>query len=68
MCSCGHGSERHYLDYAGPGICGGILTRCTEEGCPCSMYKLTQITSGGMWPTVLTSWVDGPGGTFIRNT
>ena len=38
MCSCTHGSDRHYLDYAGPGVAGGILTRCLEPDCKCEMF------------------------------
>lgn len=38
MCTCTHGSDRHFLDYAGPGVAGGILTRCMEPGCECLMF------------------------------
>lgn len=38
MCTCQHGSDRHYLDYAGPGVPGGILTRCLEKDCDCKLY------------------------------
>jgi len=38
MCTCSHGSDRHYLDYAGPGICGGVLTRCLEKDCGCKLF------------------------------
>lgn len=38
MCTCTHGGDRHYLDYAGPGVCGGILGRCLEPGCPCQGF------------------------------
>jgi hypothetical protein len=38
MCACTHGADRHYLDYAGPGVAGGILTRCLEQDCPCQMF------------------------------
>jgi hypothetical protein len=43
MCSCTHGSDRHYLDYAGPGVAGGILTRCLEPGCGCQMFTPTSV-------------------------
>jgi len=56
MCTCTHGSDRHYLDYAGPGICGGILTRCLEEGCGCKLFTAiaapgvnVQIVPGNIW-------------------
>lgn len=39
MCTCKHGDDRHYLDYAGPGICGGILGRCLEKDCPCTKFE-----------------------------
>lgn len=38
MCGCGHGMDRHYLDYAGPGIPAGIPTRCLEKDCSCKQY------------------------------
>jgi hypothetical protein len=38
MCTCTHGADRHYLDYAGPGVAGGILTKCLEEGCDCILF------------------------------
>lgn len=38
MCSCTHGADRHFIDYAGPGIPGGVLTKCLEPGCPCCQY------------------------------
>ncbi len=38
MCSCTHGSDRHYLDYAGPGVLGGVLGRCLEKDCPCQRF------------------------------
>ncbi len=45
MCTCGHGSDRHYLDYAGPGICGGVLGKCLEKGCACKRFvEATQNT------------------------
>lgn len=40
MCTCGHGQDQHYLDYAGPGICGGVSGKCLEDGCPCRAYFL----------------------------
>jgi len=39
MCCCGHGSDRHYLDYAGPDVCGGVLSRCLEKDCPCKLFR-----------------------------
>lgn len=38
MCSCSHGRDRHYLDYAGPGVCGAILSCCLEKDCPCALF------------------------------
>lgn len=26
MCKCGHGMDRHFLDYAGHDVCGGVMT------------------------------------------
>ena len=49
MCTCGHGADRHYIDYAGPGVCGGILTRCLEGKCPCVLYTVD--TSPPMLPS-----------------
>jgi len=52
MCTCKHGSDRHFLDYAGPGFCGGVLTRCLQEGCGCKLFApalpegVTVINSG----------------------
>jgi len=40
MCTCKHGSDRHFLDYAGPGFCGGVLTRCLEKDCGCKLFAL----------------------------
>lgn len=53
MCTCKHGSDRHYLDYAGPGVCGGILSRCLEPGCECKLFrKVTAYEiSSQFWPT-----------------
>lgn len=39
MCTCTHGRDRHYLDYAGPGIAGGILTKCLAPGCGCRLFQ-----------------------------
>jgi hypothetical protein len=39
MCYCGHGSDRHYLDYAGPGVCGGVFSRCLSKDCPCVQFR-----------------------------
>ena len=39
LCSCTHGSDRHYLDYAGPGVSGGVLSYCLVEGCPCKKFS-----------------------------
>lgn len=44
MCSCTHGSDRHYLDYAGPGVCGGVLSRCLEKDCPCQQFTPVNVT------------------------
>ena len=38
-CECGHGMGEHFIDYAGPGICGGVMTKCLEKGCGCLLYK-----------------------------
>jgi hypothetical protein len=39
ICVCAHGSDSHYIGYAGPGVCGGILTECLEKDCECSMFR-----------------------------
>lgn len=39
MCKCGHGGDRHYLGYAGPGVCGGVLANCLEQGCNCQRFE-----------------------------
>lgn len=44
MCKCGHGADRHYLDYAGPGVCGGILGKCLEKNCPCTLLVWNTVT------------------------
>lgn len=51
MCVCGHGQDRHYLDYAGPGVCGGVSGKCLEEGCKCErfMMQTTFITWTNLW-------------------
>lgn len=41
MCTCAHGSDRHFLDYAGPGVCGGILSRCLEKDCGCERFSVS---------------------------
>ena len=54
MCYCGHGSDRHFLDYAGPGVLGGVLGKCLEDGCACTALRTTGIavTFGpfAVWP------------------
>lgn len=39
MCICGHGLDRHYLDYAGPGIVGGVLGKCLHKDCECKKFE-----------------------------
>lgn len=53
MCTCKHGSDQHYLDYAGPGFCGGILSKCLEEGCECKLFTKAESyeVSSQLWPT-----------------
>jgi hypothetical protein len=46
MCTCTHGSDRHFLDYAGPGVQGGVLGRCLEKDCPCQHF--TPVASSGI--------------------
>lgn len=51
MCMCGHGQDRHYLDYAGPAVCGGISGRCLERGCNCAAFVFQTVTT--TYPTVI---------------
>lgn len=53
MCTCGHGSDRHYLDYAGPGVCGGILSRCLQKECSCKHFAeaTTTVIYSNAWYT-----------------
>jgi hypothetical protein len=44
MCICRHGQDRHYLDYAGVGVCGGISGKCLEDGCKCTAFTLQTVT------------------------
>lgn len=49
MCGCNHGLDRHYLDYAGPGVAGGIPAKCLEEGCGCLLYSPQDRIRPGGW-------------------
>jgi hypothetical protein len=60
MCTCGHGGDRHYLDYAGPDICGGVLSRCLEAGCSCQQFKA--------WNVIVTPVNVQQGFTFPNQT
>jgi hypothetical protein len=53
MCKCKHGSDRHYLDYAGPGVCGGILSKCLEPDCECKLFTKAESyeVPSQLWPT-----------------
>lgn len=51
MCTCGHGADRHFLDYAGPGIAGGVLSKCLDEGCPCILYVDVSAAGSVNWGT-----------------
>jgi hypothetical protein len=44
MCTCKHGQDRHYLGYAGPGVCGGISGKCLEAGCKCEAFVFQAVT------------------------
>ncbi len=41
MCTCKHGQDRHYLDYAGPDVCGGVSGKCLELDCKCVRFVRT---------------------------
>ena len=59
MCTCKHGSDRHYLGYAGPGVCGGILTHCLEEGCDCKQF-VSAVPPGVTVQSIPTNiWMNG---------
>lgn len=44
MCRCGHGSDRHYIGYAGVGVCGGVLAECLQKGCNCKAYTALPVS------------------------
>lgn len=58
MCTCTHGLGQHYLDYAGPGICGAIPTRCLEEGCECKLY--TPVVGQFFFTNAMPGQTNGP--------
>mgnify|MGYP003576013646 CR=1 FL=1 len=58
MCTCTHGADRHYLDYAGPGVAGGILTRCLQEGCECILF--VEVSAAVFVPCVIVTPVQIP--------
>ena len=56
MCVCKHGMDRHYLDYAGVGVCGGVVTRCLNPDCDCKRYEPR--TGWTLWVVraIYTNW------------
>jgi hypothetical protein len=56
MCICSHGSDRHYLDYAGVGVCGGILGKCLESGCACLIYVQSSAITHAIPTTITPAW------------